>query len=459
MGSSNTITLAGKFEPWPPKIWVEGVGVSFGPTTNAGRVHVQIAPDAVPGARWVRVFNEEGASEPRLFVVGASAELADTEPNNALAKPQSLDSLPATINGRLDKNGDVDSFAVSLRAGEWLESRLDAYTLMSSLDAVLRLVSKQGQSLAWNHDSGTLDPQVAWQSPVAQTVVVQVFGFKYPADSSIQLTGGEGAVYRLHLRTLTESPGFVCMEPVGEGVAEIPAVVRGAVMGENSENRHRFRAEKDALYSIRLAAQALGAPWDARLRVIDETGKKLDQNDDGEGTSDPRLDWRAPADGEYAVVVESRIRKGSLQNRYELTLVRAMPDFRATASSSTWVVAAGTTNEVKVSVARLHGFASELEVAFANLPQGVTAGSATLGPAGNGEVILRLIAATNAPAFSAPVGLQVTSAALTEPRLVVHELISRGENNGVPQGYSRLLRENIDSFWLTVRPAEAANKP
>jgi hypothetical protein len=408
------------------------------------------------------LFNGEGASDPRLFVVGASTELLDEEPNHALAKPQRVEALPATINGRLDKNGDVDSFAVSMEAGQWLEARLDAYTLMSALDAVIRVVSSKGQPLAWNHDSDTLDPRVIWQSPSAQTVVVQVFGFKYPADASIQLTGGEGAVYRLHLRASTDSPEAKTGETADAetpGVASVPVVSRGVVIEGRPERWHRFRALKDQLYSLGVAAQAIGAPWDARLRVVDVDGKELAQNDDADGSTDPRLNWRAPADGEYAVVVSSRLRKGGPQCRYELTIAEAVADFRVTTTSSAWVIAAGATNEVAVTVERMHGFTNELRIAFANLPEGVTAEPGTNSSTGKREVSLRLVARTDALAFSAPVDLMVTTADLKERRSVQHELVSRGENNGVPQGYSRLMREGIDRFWLTVRPAESAAKP
>lgn len=458
LGSSNTVLLSGKFDPWPPKFWVEGGGVAFVATTNSGRVTVEVDAQALRGARWIRVFNDEGASEPRLFVVGDAGELAESEPNNAFSSSQPVAQLPATINGRLDKNGDVDSFGITVRAGEWVEARLDAYTLMSQLDAVLRLVSPQGLPLAWNHDFTSLDPRVVWQSPTTQTVVAQVFGFKYPADSSIQLTGGEGAVYRLHLATRAEPPEGPPPEPSDDSVAEAPAQFRGAVLGERAENRHRFRAVKDETYSVRLAAVAMGAPWDARLRVLDEAGKELAQNDDGEGTSDPRLDWRAPADGTYSVVVGSRTRKGSPRQRYGLTIARAVPGFRATTPSSAWILAAGTTNEVKVAVTRLNGFTNDLRVAFTRLPDGVTAEPVNA-PAGNGEATLRLIATTQAPACSTAVGIEIAAVGRTDSRRVEYDLVSRGENNGVPQGYSQLLRESIDSFWLTVRPAVAPPKP
>ena len=75
-----------------------------------------------------------------------------------------IGTVPVTINGRLDKNGDVDSFAIALKAGEWLDARLVSYELMGKLDGVLRLVDGKGYQLEWNHDFATLDPRLQWQA-------------------------------------------------------------------------------------------------------------------------------------------------------------------------------------------------------------------------------------------------------------------------------------------------------
>ncbi len=458
VGSSNTIQLSGKFDPWPPEFWLEGKGVSFKASTEAGRAEVEVSPDAIPGARWVRAFNGEGASEPRLFVVGATSELADIEPNDAFGVPQAVGSLPATINGRLDKRGDVDSFGVSLSAGEWIEARLDAYTLMSQVDGVLRLVTTNGHALAWNHDSATLDPRLAWRSPNAGTVVVQVYGFKYPADSSVQLTGGEGAVYRLHLKTGRESLDQPPPRAAAESVARVPARLVGVVGDDDAENLHAFHASKDCLYTIRLAAQSLGAAWDARIRILDGADKEMAGNDDLDGASDPGLDWRAPADGDYRVGVKSRTRRASARQRYELTIGTANPGYRATAASTAWTMTGGATQDVKVVVARLHGFTNDLRIGFERLPAGLAA-DPVICSAGSGEVALRLIATTNAPAVATPVTLVVESTKSGERQLVESDLVSRGLNNGVPQGYSQLLRESIESFWLTVLPAPERASP
>src|SRR3989442_15600720 len=103
-------------------------------------------------------------------------------------------------SSRLDKSGDVDSFAVTLEAGQTLIAWLEAYTLASPMDAVLRLVDSRGAQLALNDDDGrTLDPLLAWTAGSAGTYVLQVFRFAHPAASEFKLTGGNACGYRLHL--------------------------------------------------------------------------------------------------------------------------------------------------------------------------------------------------------------------------------------------------------------------
>lgn len=201
-GTTNHLTAIGKFDPWPPHVWVDAPGVLFQAETNAGRFTVSVSPDAPPGPHLVRLFNESGASSPRFLVVATAPQLDEREPNDDFAKPQPLEALPASVNGRLDRAGDVDSFALTLDAGQTLVASLEAYVLGSPFDGVLRLVDARGVQVAFNHDDGrTLDPWLAWTAPAPGAYVLQVFGFAYPAHAEVRFTGGAACVYRLHVFT------------------------------------------------------------------------------------------------------------------------------------------------------------------------------------------------------------------------------------------------------------------
>src|SRR6185369_1290791 len=189
-GTTNTIAAIGKFDPWPPKVWVDSAAISFKAETNIGKFSVEVATSALTGPHLIRVFNEQGASTLRFFIVTREPQGSEQEPNDDFTKPQVIERLPISLNGRLDKSGDVDSFAVTLETGQTLIASLEAYVLGSPVDAVLRLVDSHGLQMALNHDDGrTLDPFLAWTAKAAGAYILQVFGFAYPANSDVKFTG------------------------------------------------------------------------------------------------------------------------------------------------------------------------------------------------------------------------------------------------------------------------------
>jgi hypothetical protein len=200
VGTTQAVTAIGKFEPWPVQVWSDTPGLAWKVETNKPELKVAIPADAPLGPHFVRLYNDQGASAPKCFVVTKEPQVAEVEPNDTWSSPQALDSLPVSLNGRLEKSGDVDCFAVTLGRGQTLVASVEAYVLSSPLDAVLRVVDARGVEVSWNHDDGrTLDPFLAYTAPAAGRYVVQVFGFAYPADSDVRFTGNAKCVYRLHL--------------------------------------------------------------------------------------------------------------------------------------------------------------------------------------------------------------------------------------------------------------------
>ena len=522
IGTTQSVTLVGKFDPWPTRLDLDIPGVSWEPTTNNGVIRVRVAPEAPVGPRVIRAFSPEGVSEPRFLILSQQPQLAEVEPNDAVPSAQALTRLPAEVTGRLEKNGDVDSYAVDLRAGQTLVARLEAYTLQSPLDPVLRLLDSRGVQVAWNHDEvRSLDPLLAWRAEASETYVLQVFGFAYPADSDLRFSGSPKGVYRLHITTdpvarhawplgvsrtmdtraswgdwgassvsseaievpaSAVAPGVVSHSlripgreaplelPVGEGrewveiepndlaaaaqALGIPSAVSGDLNRPGDEDRYRISCQKGELLRLEVQAAGLGFPLDAWLRIEDASGKELVRNDDA-GGADPVLDWTSPETAEYRMVVGNLLQRGGQDQRYRLSLQRPKPVWSASMAESAWSLEPGKTNESKVTLTRRYGADMKLTVSVRGLPAGVRVDPVEVAEKADAAT-LRWITATNAAPFSGPVSIDVSSSSPAAVQEARFSLISAGENNGVPQGFRRLVVESISRLWLTVLRAPPA---
>ena len=450
-GETNTLNLAGKFEPWPPKMWCSTPGVEFVFPTNKNTVQVNVPAAAEAGACLIRAYNDEGASDPAILVISESGHIPDAEPNNEFAKPQLLTNFPVTINARLDKNNDVDSFGFQIKAGQWLDARLESHSLMSKVDAVLRLTTTNGYQIAWNHDFASFDPRLIWRAPYDQIVVLQVFGFAYPAGSEIALSGGNGGVYQLAVSVEQRAPADLNVALTEEvRLSDRTTPVFGTICPAGDEDKYPIQLKKDELLEVRVDAMEFGSDLDPWVKIEDSAGKELARNDDAEGSRDALLEWKAPADGDYHVVVGSLTHRGEENWRYRMLAQKVTPDFRAIVAENSFALESTGTNELKVSTKRLRGFTNELSVSIEKLPEGLTVEPVKLDAKGQ-EAILKLIT-KNAPACNQPIKIIVQDTVTKEERAAIFSLVSRSENNGVPGGYTKLLVESTEDLWLTIKP-------
>jgi len=462
-GKTVSVTASGKTEPWPPQVWVDAPGITFKPAKANGKFDVEIAKDAALGPYLVRFFNKDGASAPRYFIVSTAPELLDAEPNDTFKSPQKIAQLPATISGKLDKAGDVDSFAVARKKGETLNARLEAYVLGSAFDGMLRIVDGNGTQFAFNHDDGrTLDPLLTWSAPSDGVFIVQLMGFVYPAATDVGFTGGEGCVYRLHLTTnpherVTLPPhdanqgGEVAeQEPNNAGhnaqAIHFPCSIPGAIEKAGDEDRFVFTAMKGKAYEFKLTGSRAGSPLDAWLKIENKDGKELARNDDAEGSRDPQLTWTAPGDGTFIAAIGDLTHHGGRDYLYRLAIAEAKPSVTATAVHHSVAVTAGKTSEIKTTVKRVNGLKSKLQLAAKNLPEGVSSVAVDV-PEKGGEVTLKIVATDGAASASQPFQLVVRETESGAEHAVPHLMTTTGENT---QGYTALVINSTDQLWVTV---------
>lgn len=461
-GTTVSVKVGGKIDPWPPKVWVDAPGITFKPAAGKNQFDVEIAKDAAPGPHFFRVYNEAGASAPRFFVVTTEPELADKEPNDTFKAPQKIEKLPATISGKLDKSEDVDSFAITLKKGEAITASLEGYVLMSTFDGLLRVVDERGTQLGFNHDGRTLDPSLTWTAPRDGTFIVQVMGFVYPATSDVRLTGGDGCVYRLHL--LIKPPAGSPTSPAAEPpTLTLPGEISGCIDRSDAEDRFDFTAVKQRAYEFALVAAREGSSLDGWLRIDNKDGKQLARADDSDGSRDPKLVWTAPSDGVFTIVVGDVTHRGGASYTYRLKADEAVPKAAGTVANDSFVVKADKPAEAKVTVKRTNGYKAKLKLAAKNLPEGVSAAEVEV-PEKDGEVTLKLTATPEAKAASQPMQIVLREGDGGAEHIARFFLTVTGENNGVPEGYRELVLDSTDQLWLTViaappKPAEPKPEP
>lgn len=511
-GATVSVTVGGKLDGWPVGVWTSHAGLGFKAKTNSGEFTVTIGADVPPGPHLVRFHNGDGAAEPRTFVVGMRDELTEVEPNDDFRKAQRLEKPAAVINGRLEKAGDVDSFAVSAEQGKWLIAAVDCYALGSSVDPVVQVLDEHGTRVALNHDLHNLDALVAWPVPRTGTYIVQVYGFAHPPAADVAVKGSAAYVYRL---TVTTGPFARGALPAGAkrgtkapisllgwnlppGATQLvdashvqpadqtlflPTALTGDTLwldvGETNEvteaepNDMPAKAQLVALPATlngrigqpgdvdrfaftakrneRFNFRAHAAALHSPLAVrlrVEDTNGVSLVQQEGGDGTDPRLGWNAPADGTFIVAVSDMYGAGGPGHFYRLEHVAPPPSFTATVPTHAFFVENGKTNEIKVTVTRNDGFKEKLSLAVKGLPDGVKARLPE--PTDKaGELKVELVAEADARAASVPIEILVTAPEVRPPLSRAATFSLRGTE---PRG-DRLVNDGHVA-WLTV-----ANKP
>lgn len=199
-GTTFTVTSTVKNTPdtgW----WTDAPRVTFSPTDKPEQWQVSIPAKTPAGLYQIARLNADGVSNTRWFTIGKLPEINETEPNDEDGKRQLIGSLPVCVNARLDKANDVDGYQIPLKSGQTLVVMVEAYSLGSSVDALVHILNPQGQRILTASDDRNLDPSFAFTAPADGTYTLQIAGFGHPPEANINFTGSAAVVYRLHLTT------------------------------------------------------------------------------------------------------------------------------------------------------------------------------------------------------------------------------------------------------------------
>jgi hypothetical protein len=148
-----------------------------------------------------------GAPNAVRVVTDEQPGVMEQEPNDDLAHAQPVGN-PATINGELQRRGDVDVYRLHAAAKERFVFAVEAHSLGSPLEGVLTLMDAQGQPLAEaDNTDDRRDPVIRWTAPAAGEYFLRVRDIGAPS------LDGPAYFYRLRIAPPRPALAVTLTEP------------------------------------------------------------------------------------------------------------------------------------------------------------------------------------------------------------------------------------------------------
>ena len=208
------------------------------------RLSLDIPEDAPLGVRLISFEDRSGMSMPLAFSVGDTAEIFESEPNDALAQAKPI-SVPVVLNGRIDHRGDLDNVLFKVDQYDEIAFWVDAKGLGSHMtDPNLTLARPDGELIDRGDDR--CEKCGPYYNSVRRKLKLDSKFWHYfqtgnPNDADaagdyvLQLRdnskrGGPHSAYRLSIRTKSSDFRLGVLSdsvrgPIG-GVAKIPVAIR-----------------------------------------------------------------------------------------------------------------------------------------------------------------------------------------------------------------------------------------
>jgi hypothetical protein len=368
----------------PSEVSVEGV--------NLGNVHQVKVDPPKSSAGWTTIPLEINNGTVSLnsvkLAVSNEPEVLEQEPNSTPEQAQAV-SIPSAINGHIaggaEAGGkpDEDYFRFHAKKGERLDIEVAASRLGSPLDSVLEVLDAQGNAIpratirCLNQTTTTLSDR---DSRTTGIRLVSTSGLR---EGDYLMVGDE-------LDRIKFIPDQPDADTILQGMDDLRIAYEGTSPDVHAVNTPVYKAQ---ILSPDADFPANGLP------VFHLTWR----NDDGGPGygADSKLDFVAPADGEYLIHLKDVRGMEGRDFTYRLTIRDAVPDYQLTADPANPNIPRGGSIPVTVSVSRLRDFDGSIEVNVKGLPAGVVASAATI-PAGQQSTVVVLSAASEASLDTAP---------------------------------------------------------
>ena len=202
----------------------------------------------------------------------------------------------------------------------------------------------------------------------------------------------------------------------------IPAVIGGELETPADQDVFRFSATKGQVIELEVISRSLGYSMDPLMQVSDATGKVLKEVDDTGKQRDCQLSFTSPADGLYDLLVRDLHHHGGSRYVYRIDAKLREADFQLKLANEVFVVKSKAMVEIPLEVIRSHGFAEEISVSIAGLPEGFAAETVKSMPKGDSAKGVKLVIKGSGAAFSGPIKISGATADGKKSRVAYYQV-------------------------------------
>ncbi|MFN0111387.1 MAG: hypothetical protein ACKVZH_21190 [Blastocatellia bacterium] len=351
------------------------------------------------------ISSDKGESFNMLRLgIGSHPEVTEQAEPTSVAAPQSV-NWPVTINGRIwDKANHLvaDYFRFKARKGQQLVLEVGAQRLGSPLDAVIEVLDARGNPIPRVVARCLLETQMVLNDRDSVSRGVRISHWNGIYVNDMLMLGNELVQVEVLPKTPDEDIFFKSFQSQ-----------RLTYEGTTGE----AHANGSTLYKVSLHSPGTKLPVNG-LPVV----TFYNRNDDGGPMygKDSKLNFIAPADGEYIVRISDVRGQQGERHAYRLAIHEPEPDFALFADPENPNVPAGSALPITVTAFRNDGFDGTITVKMLDLPAGFTAGESVIAP-GQTSTVVMISAAANAVG-SFPLRIQASAALNGNGKQLVREL-------------------------------------
>ena len=343
----------------------------------------KIAEGAELGLHDFRVRTATGISSLRTFSVGTLRDVAEVEPNNDFARPQTV-SMNVTVNGVAGKE-DIDYYEVRAKKGERITAEVEGIRLgLTLFDPYVAILNTKRFELATSDDNALI-----WQDCFVSLVVPED-GPYIIAVREAAFAGNPQCLYRLHVgnfprptatlpsggkvgehlrirwigdvlgETTTDIdlpghpdrhfgllahdsrgsapyPNLFRLSPFGNTIEAEPndthdrstpfappVALNGVIEKAGDVDCFTFHAKKAQTYDIRVFARQIRSPLDPVIGLFARNAGQVAGNDDS-GGPDSYIRFNPPRDGDFVISVSDHLKNGGPEYTYRVEISSVTP--------------------------------------------------------------------------------------------------------------------------------------